>query len=405
MHHPRRAFPEASPPRSAPVGKRPKETSPFEVVPLCRTVEFTAGRPERPTTKFIVLIESAPWDRSPDAIRALRLNPHSPSKALRGNNVARCTLCGHHVWYFDREDGGRIPLLPRTFPSQAIPARARWSVDSGLARFGDMGRPSCWIAHPTLCPGVEHEDDDADLAGARRALAWRTRLAVEEGRFTAALRAPAGTVADIPVPEAITSTTRHVVDLFSSLLIGSDAIDKIRCVSVASSHGGRCGNTVWDHSASYWPEWVEVEIPFPRGAKRQGTLWDGQMMWACVFTCLDRDERLRWRNQRCTTHGEGSTLPDAVGPEWDHFSLLRHEPYILTHKPPTVERPAGTVRPKGREKCNGAGCSSGKVGAIPAHEVIPGIGWLCWKCRMKHKRRNVTHERWQNSGTPRTFGS
>ncbi|MFI8365290.1 DUF6083 domain-containing protein [Streptomyces sp. NPDC085612] len=341
----------------------------------------------------------------------MRLHPSTPSKGLRGNNVARCTLCGHHVWYFDREDGGRIPLLPTTFPTRAVPWRARWSVDAGLARYGDMGQPTCWIAHPTLCPGVEHEDDDADLWAARRALAWRTRKAVEQGRFSAALPVPEEAAEDAQEPEEVFSATRHIVDLFSSFLIGPDAVDKIRCVSVASSHGGRCGNTVYDDKSSYLPEWVEVPVPFPPGRLMQDTLWAGQTMWVCVFTGLDREERTRWRQQRCTEHGEGSTLPDAAGPEWQHFSLFRHEAYVLSQKPPEAERPKGAVKPKGRVLCSAAGCNAGKVGTVHPDLLIPGVGvdgkpgWLCWKCRKKYKKRLATHERWRNSDNPQTPGS
>lgn len=346
-----------------------------------------------------MLIETAPWDRPTDQHRTLRLHPHSPSRGLRGDNVARCTLCDHHVWYFDREDGGRIPLVPGQFPTRAVPPRARWSVDGGQARFGDMGRASCWIAHPSVCPGVDHDDNDEELAGARRALAWRTRKAIEEGRFTAPLRVSIDEAEDAPVEAPAHHGPRDIVDIFGTLMLGPNTVDKIRCVSLSASKDQRCGNTVFDENERYQGQWVEAEVPVPagrvRGRAHQDDLWAGQMMWVYVLAGVDRDEQVRWRDQRCHDHADGSSLADALGPEWVRFSLFRHDVYISTQKPTHAKKAEKESR-EGRVRCAGHDCINGKVGAVRPHEVINGLGWLCWKCRPKHERRKVVERRWQN---------
>ncbi|MFG2712016.1 DUF6083 domain-containing protein [Streptomyces goshikiensis] len=57
--------------------------------------------------------------------------------------------CRHLVEYYDRDDGGRIPLVPH----ESIPLRSRWNVNGGVASVGAQGLAHCYIAHPAPCPG------------------------------------------------------------------------------------------------------------------------------------------------------------------------------------------------------------------------------------------------------------
>ncbi|WP_437086109.1 DUF6083 domain-containing protein [Streptomyces sp. enrichment culture] len=320
----------------------------------------------------------APWDEPPGGLPGLRLNPHSPSKALRRPNTDTCTFCGHHVWYFDRYDGGRIPLVPREFPAGAVPPRARWSVDGGIARPGDMGRSRCWIAHPAVCPGIAHDGADGDgLAGARRALAWRTRKAVAEGRFTAPLPVSPDEAGggERGAARAADPGERHILAYAGALLLGPAGIDRIRCVA-SDGDGGRCDATVHDPNAPYQGVWVETEIPVPSDRAGQQTVWAGRMMWVYVLEGLDHVERMRWKNQRCPGHGSTvSTDPDAVPAEWVRFSPFRDERHILTHRPRTA-RHGGDDRPPvvPRTRCAGRGCVNGKEGAVAEHELVDGGG-------------------------------
>ncbi|WP_425424571.1 DUF6083 domain-containing protein [Streptomyces katrae] len=112
----------------------------------------------------------------------------TPSKALRGDNVGRCLYCFNRIWWFDRADGGRIPLIPKQFPAARVPAHVRWNVDAGLARAGSNG-DTCWIPHPVVCPGLEHEEfKDPGLADLYRQSSLNMQAAIRE----ALQRSPGG---------------------------------------------------------------------------------------------------------------------------------------------------------------------------------------------------------------------
>ncbi|MER7761651.1 DUF6083 domain-containing protein [Streptomyces sp. NPDC097619] len=339
--------------------------------------------------------QPAAWDRSP-GLHTLRINPHSPSRALRSDNTDRCAYCGHRVWWFDRADGGRIPLVPKEFPVRAVPVRARWAVDGGMARIGDMGRGTCWLAHPAVCPGMEHEDeDDPQLAGARRALAVRTRKLVESGAFVPRPRVPeeeSGDLADsapaalVPRPREAGPRERHVLSYSGILLLGPDTIDRIGCVSVAAGTGERCRNTVLDRTSNYQGDWQRVPVPVPPG--RAGpTLWADAHMWVYALDGVDYTESVRWRNQRCVAH-EAGTTPDAAQVEWVRFTPFRDADHILYGRPADADR-AEADREYQRERivCAGAGCVNGKEGTVDPDDLVEGVGWLCYQCRPRHLRR------------------
>ncbi|MFD3470645.1 DUF6083 domain-containing protein [Streptomyces sp. NPDC058682] len=123
-------------------------------------------------------MNTAPWDSGGRTPKAMRIHPHSPSKSLRGDNAGRCLYCHNLIRWYDRADGGRIPLLPKQCPTSRVPARARWSVDSGVARPGSV-EDTCWIAHPTICPGIERDGfADAGLADLHRQSAINMQTAM-----------------------------------------------------------------------------------------------------------------------------------------------------------------------------------------------------------------------------------
>ncbi|WP_407842110.1 DUF6083 domain-containing protein (plasmid) [Streptomyces sp. DSM 116496] len=329
--------------------------------------------------------DTAPWDRGADLLRTMRIDSFTPTKGLRSNNVDRCRYCNHLVEYYDRVDGGRIPLVPREFPSASVPLRCRWHVNGGVASVGDRGRAYCYIAHPTLCPGVQHEDaDDPQLADARRAMAVRTQRAISRGLFAAPLRITEDEVTFVPVEAETERGIRHVLTYSSVLWIGPAEIDRVRCVAHVSTSRERCKKTVFD-DGSFQGSWEQVEIPVPAGRAAQESLWAGQMMWAFSINGLDYHGYRRWLSQRCTVHWEG-TAHDAVAPQWERFSIFRDEGHIIYERPAQADSqdaPAAAPVPV----CASDGCTHTTVRTVEE-------GWLCWQCERKQKRRRRTHKRW-----------
>lgn len=324
----------------------------------------------------------------------MRLHPHTPSKALRSDNVGRCLYCFNRIWWFDRADGGRIPLIPKQFPAARVPAHVRWNVDAGLARSGSSG-DTCWIPHPVVCPGLEHEEfKDPGLADLYRQSSLNMQAAIREGRFSAPLieTKDEETAAETP----IRLPCQDVIAYHSVYLVAPTTIDELQCVAQSHASGERCANPIVDPHALYQGEWAEQPVPHPRGWGGGPGLWEGQTMWVWSLNATSYQESVRWRSQRCSAHSAGSTAPDAHPRECEHFDAIRHGHCIRHARPatsPVVATPE--LRQAQHTRCAASGCLNGKAGHVPEHELVPGVGWLCWRCRPKHTKRRITHRRWQ----------
>ncbi|MFF4950564.1 DUF6083 domain-containing protein [Streptomyces chattanoogensis] len=345
------------------------------------------------------------WDGSPKheekqpRSRWMRVHRSSASTALRWDARVRCRYCGHQMEYFDRFDGGRIPMMPHQFRSVSIPERLRWSVDNGVAYIGDSGRLLCWVPHPAVCPMVEHEDDDPELEQARMAHLLWTRRWIESEEFTPELHESTveADVADQHV-ELEAGAVRHVVRYASWTWLGPDAVDRIQCVARAASTGARCQNRVLS-SDTYEGGWEQTEVPVPPGRAGQESLWAGMEMWVYQLHMLEPHEFKRWIRQRCTDHAPGaSSVPDAIAPQWVSFDAWRHSDFILFERPhwePDLKRQEHLLlsRLEPAQKptnCAAAGCRNGTIMPVAA-------GWLCWQCAKKEQRRRGVHRRWQQS--------
>ncbi|WP_427251112.1 DUF6083 domain-containing protein [Bacillus cereus] len=342
------------------------------------------------------------WDGSrkdPDAqseVRrrsTLRLHRTSPSTALRADSVTRCRHCNHLIEFFDRFDGGRIPLMPHQFRSADIPERLRWSVNGGLAYLGDSGHALCRVPHPAVCPGVEHDDGDPELEAARTAHGKRTRKWIDTGEFTPQPR-EAAVEADVAEQQVDAGCVRHIMRYASWLWLGPDAIDAIQCVARANSTGQRCRNTVFDADLREG-SWEQAEVPAQQG--RGGRTLSGGLMWVYQLHVLGPEEIKRWMKQRCPQHAPGQTsTPDAIAPQWVRFDVWRHPEFVLHERPRWKWEPVGQTHPllsrladaHPTTQCAGESCRNGTVRTVEP-------GWLCWECERKHQRRSRIHRRLQ----------
>ncbi|MET9568497.1 DUF6083 domain-containing protein [Streptomyces virginiae] len=336
----------------------------------------------------------APWDSTSQPSQTMRLHPHTPSKALRRDSVGRCLYCYNTIWWYDRADGGRIPLLPGEFPTVRVPQSVQWSVDAGLARQGSTG-DFCCIPHPVVCPGIEHDEfNDPGLADLYRQSALNMQAAVREGHFSAPLfETPEEEGAEVgPVKRPC----RDIIAYHSVHLVVPTTVGELRCVALSEVTGERCSGLVLDPDAIYQGEWVEQQIPHPRGRVDEPALWEGQTMWVWSLNNVTYQDSVRWRSQRCPAHGAGSTAPDVHPRECEHFDPIGHG-YCIRHvKPATAATFAPEIRQAQRTRCAEKGCLNGKTGRVPEQELVPGVGWLCWKCRPKYTKRRITHRRWQS---------
>ncbi|MGW7003691.1 DUF6083 domain-containing protein [Streptomyces sp. NPDC054933] len=328
----------------------------------------------------------------------MRVWSSSASKTLRAQAQSRCVYCNHMMEYFDRYDGGRIPLVPKELPSAQIPQRFRWCVDNGVAYRGDGGRARCRLPHPTACPMVEHDDHDAELEGLRRVLAVRTRKWIDEGSFVPRPHPlDEDDVAEQHVC-VVAGATRHIVKHATALWLAPRTVDSIQCVAHAASTNQRCQKVVLEPTHDEG-SWQLVDIPEAAGRAGQRVLWAGELMWVWVLHALDFDVLQRWVKQRCTSHWP-SPAHDAVSPEWVHFHPVRHDKHIVHERPADPQKALPSNRgnpllekvvsgPK-RTICAGQNCRNGS--AAPVEE-----GWLCYRCRPKLQRRATIHRKWQPS--------
>ncbi|WP_440575451.1 DUF6083 domain-containing protein [Streptomyces sp. AC154] len=342
------------------------------------------------------------WDGSPvddgtarSRLRGtMRLHKSSQSQTLRQHGINRCLYCHHPMEWYERFDTKTwLPLLQQVFPSRLVPERYHWSVFNGLVYLGDGGSGECRIAHPSMCPAMEHDDERA-LRRLRGHYAVTTRKWIEQGAF---VPTPQKEVSEEDVVEQIAQAdteTRHVITYTYWTWLGPSAIDEICCVARAHSTSERCQNPVFDSDLGEGT-WTQVERPMPRGRTGHATLWSGQKMWVFDLNALYPDEYKRWRSQRCTSHAK-SSAPDVKPPQWIPFDALRHDAFVVYDRPTAAnarkrnEHPLkGLVQPLASAgRCSAEGCSN------RSHRSEED-GWLCWVCEPIARRRARTHEQWQ----------
>ncbi|MEU4303014.1 DUF6083 domain-containing protein [Kitasatospora aureofaciens] len=109
----------------------------------------------------------------------------SPTKVLRARATGCCKWCGNTVVWYDRHDGGRIPLAPVRFPSHRVPPRFRWSADEGMATVGALFG-ECFLAHLAICPAIEHVVLPREIEDVVRVLGVRMWKMIDSGVFVSA---------------------------------------------------------------------------------------------------------------------------------------------------------------------------------------------------------------------------
>ncbi|MFB6632188.1 DUF6083 domain-containing protein [Streptomyces sp. NPDC056362] len=345
------------------------------------------------------------WDGSPTddteqptrgGRRTLRLHASSASKSLRADKAKRCKFCHHQVEWYERFDGGVVPLIPYEFRTGEVPERCRWSVANGLAYIGDGARITCRMAHPAVCPGVEHDDHDPELERARLVHAVKTRRWIEDGTFTPAVKGDETDVEEQKV-QAAEGEVRHVVVYSHQQWLAPTSVYQIQCVAHAHKTRERCKNKVWDEDLNEG-HWEQLDIPMPKGRQGRLTLWSGQKMWVYALHSLYAPEYKRWLDQRCVVHGAGSPAHNALDPEWVRFDTWRHSAFIAHDQPREPQDLQRLQHPllsrinqvRDRIICAAPGCHNGTVTAEAP-------GWLCYKCEPEARRRARVHHRWQSS--------
>ncbi|MFF2751747.1 DUF6083 domain-containing protein [Kitasatospora sp. NPDC058048] len=334
-----------------------------------------------------------------DAGRGLRLHASNPSKVLRARARGTCSWCGNIVEWFDRFDGGRIPLTPMPFPSHRVPRRHQWSVDRGMAHSGTVG-DQCRIPHPAICPALEHIGQEPELARMTQVLGVNTRKLIDSGRFVPPSEVPDDEdEVEQPEPEnaAADGNIRHVLSHGSVLKICPGRIEDLQCVADAEGTGRRCENPVFDASEGGW---TQVDIPPAAGRNGKAILltYRGRM-WAWEIQPLDYMDALRWLWQKCPVH---QNAPEAHDRELIDFSTARHAPFILAERPRGYEPVRETGESGGgapqfseaeRTQCAADGCWNGTI-------VPVGEGWLCWQCAKRARTRETVRRKWQKNPQP-----
>ncbi|MFJ9460930.1 DUF6083 domain-containing protein [Kitasatospora sp. NPDC101447] len=314
------------------------------------------------------------------------IHRRSPSKVLRSRATGRCKWCGNRVLWYDRHDGGRIPLAPARFPAHRIPPRFRWSVDVGLAASGALFG-DCFLAHPAICPAVEHEDLPQEIEDIVRVLGLRMRKMIRSGEFVPA--DPPLDETEVAEPEpaaAVGAGERHVVCHGPVLRICPGRVEDLQCVAEGAP-GQRCERAVFSSAEG---RWVEVDIPEAKGRLGKAILltYRGRM-WVWEIDPLDFRDTTRWLWQRCPSHASAAEMYER---ELVGFSTIRHHGFILRRRPAgydyAVERPEKSAGGTSSERtlCAGDGCRNGTIMSVDK-------GWLCWRCAPKARRRQGTWDR------------
>ncbi|MFJ6140549.1 DUF6083 domain-containing protein [Kitasatospora sp. NPDC092286] len=320
-----------------------------------------------------------------------RLHASNPSKTLRVNGGGTCGYCGNQVEWFDRHDGGRIPLTPMEFPSLRVPLRYRWAVSGGVARPGAYGRIDqfCRIAHPAICPAVEHDDLHDAVKPLQQALGVRMQKLIKDGAFIPRLRNEPSTEEAVQDAEPEQPAHRHVLAYTSILRIAPGPIDELQCVALDDDTADRCKREVFEPDEGRW-----TQVPVPPTRTRTRAAAPGGPMWVWeVDPLLAYMDALRWLRQHCPVHHQ-SEAPDATAVEIVDFHSTRHAQYILRSRPESFpllaeeEQRAPTGGPE-KTRCAGDNCHN--------TTVIAGVqpGWLCYMCERRAGRRAATHRRWQ----------
>ncbi|MER8188217.1 DUF6083 domain-containing protein [Kitasatospora sp. NPDC094015] len=343
-------------------------------------------------------MESSGAGQRGDGLQNTRLHASNPSKVLRARARATCKWCGNLIDWFDRFDGGRIPLTPMTFPSDQVPAQNRWNVDRGIAHHGAIAG-ECRIPHPAICPSVDHVGQDPEIARMTHVLRLNTRKLIDSGVFTPPVAAPEDEE-EIAQPEpaaaAAAGEVRHVLCHGSVLKICPGRVEDLRCVADADRTGRRCESPVFDATEG---RWTRVDIPHAAGRNGKAILltYRGQM-WVWEINPLEFKDALRWLWQKCPNHRDA---PEAYERELIDFSTARHAPFILSRRPegygaPGEERQVvngfALFSEPARTQCAADGCWNGTVVAVKD-------GWLCWQCTKRARTREVVRRKWQQPTT------
>ncbi|MFJ9520644.1 DUF6083 domain-containing protein [Kitasatospora sp. NPDC101801] len=335
-----------------------------------------------------------------DGLQNARLHATSPSRTLRSHAEGRCRWCGNRIVWFDRYDGGRIPLTPVEFPKAGIPQRYRWTVSGGLAQPGSHGRLDqfCRIAHPAICPAAQHEDLDERLLPLLQSLGVLTQKMIRAGEFTPPPQSEAATEEAVQdaepeaAPAADSRPVRHVIAWNDRLRIAPGPVDDLRCVAFDDNTQERCDRPVFDETEGCWQQ-----IPLPPPATRRRTAAPRGAIWVWELTPLAYMDALRWVRQHCQAH-HGSDATNAVAVEIVDFHPDRHAAYLTRTRPEgyqDAEKDTGAEEPSGPKRTT---CASTDCHNATLDRRAP-KGWLCWQCTRTAKRRVTTHRRWQSDPT------
>lgn len=345
--------------------------------------------------------DGTPVDTPDRRQRRIRIHRTSGTRTLRRDARQPCRYCGNLVDWFDRYDNGRIPLTPMDLPLAAVPPRYQWSVTNGRAYPGAGPTEYCRIAHPAICPAIEHENTHPVIADAIHTLRLRTQGLIKAGTFVPSPVPPEDEEQIGEEVPAVVGSERHILSYLSTLRLAPQRLDQIRCVAHAAKTQERCRNVVL-HQEFEEGEWQQVDIPYAQGRLGQAMLGPGSEMWVYALTVVTMQDALRWLRQRCNSHWPDNSAHDAVPPEWVTFRPLSHQEFIHYTCPNwTVKEHKSEAAPLlafgGSQPtltiCAGEGCTNGSMATVEDK-------WLCYRCRPRYQRRGETHRKWQPQDDP-----
>ncbi|WP_435652341.1 DUF6083 domain-containing protein [Kitasatospora purpeofusca] len=256
------------------------------------------------------------WDgsrRGPQTSRTLRIDPNSPTKALRSALMDTCRHCGNAIEWCYRVDNGHIPLHPAELSTARVPPSLRWYIAHGIAYPAGSDSPWCRIPHPDLCPATGPHLPAETLDGLRRTLALRTRSLIDLGML------PPPDTDSAPRP-ANTAPARPVVHLLHTDYLAPGPVHTIRCVA-RTRRRHRCHHP--------------VDAPTPTGRWTLLPRHDSTaVMTVYHLGDLPHSEQVRWRHQHCTTHRTGQAA-DHLPPQWELLDPVAHHRHIHPAPPGT----------------------------------------------------------------------